>query len=289
MNYIKRHWKGDLSLGVSFWVNVVVLSLLIVGIDKLLFLKLSSGHPITVNKVTLLYSSITILIIYPWQIIGAWQSATRKLEGASNALFPRLAQILIFLGVVSTISNVKDSMPTYEDQWAIISNYPSSDFQVSWKEDSSLIHVEGELGFGLTESVIGLIEGHPSINGIVLDSTGGYLYEGRVLAALIEEYNLNTYVTRQCSSACTVAYIAGSKRFLTQHASLGFHQYSNSIRGAELDESLRDEQRMDRDYFESRGVGLSFLDQMYKATADKLWFPSLELLIEAGIVHEILN
>lgn len=289
MNYIKRHWKGELSLAISFWINGALLNFMILGIEQ--FMASSAfliQHPVAASIVSLLYTAIALLIIYPWQIVGMWRSAERKVKASEQRFLPRLVQVLVVIGIFSTFARVAEFWATYQDIWDVAFNDPYSGYQVHWREDASFIHIEGMIGFGLSDRVEDLIDAHPSVKGIVLDSVGGRLYEGRALAALIEEHQLDTYTMTQCYSACTIAYVAGESRILAEGANLGFHQYSNSIRGMETYVDDVDEEKIDSKYFEHRGVSREFIDQMHGTASDDMWYPSTELLIDAGVVHKIL-
>jgi len=49
------------------------------------------------------------------------------------------------------------------------------------------------------------------------------------------------------------------------------------------------EQEKDLTIFKQQGVAEEFLDRMYNAEADDLWFPTLDELKEANVVHEVVN
>src|SRR5438270_6609347 len=59
---------------------------------------------------------------------------------------------------------------------------------------------------------------------LVLDSVGGRLGEGEKLYELIRSRGLDTYVSSQCVSACTMAFAGGHNRYLREGAVLGFHK-----------------------------------------------------------------
>jgi hypothetical protein len=47
--------------------------------------------------------------------------------------------------------------------------------------------------------------------------------ESNQIAKLIAHHHLNTYVQHKCSSACTVAFLAGKRRCISATAKIGFH------------------------------------------------------------------
>ena len=77
INYIEHHWRGNLSLPISFWVNgsftaVIVAVLTVYGSDKLDYSDLSETSWMLAT-LTLYCVSI---IIFVWSIVGIWRSAT---------------------------------------------------------------------------------------------------------------------------------------------------------------------------------------------------------------------
>ena len=77
-SYIGRHWNGDLSLPVSYWVNGVLLS---IGFGILVYVVVyavasngSLGTAVTLIWVTLAIS----IVLSVWQLTGIWRSAARQ-------------------------------------------------------------------------------------------------------------------------------------------------------------------------------------------------------------------
>ena len=78
LSYIKDHWQGNLSLGISLLVNglvtaFIVAVLTIYGSDKL--------YRSDLSEASWLLASLTLhcvsIIIAVWSIVGVWRSATR--------------------------------------------------------------------------------------------------------------------------------------------------------------------------------------------------------------------
>ncbi len=86
--------------------------------------------------------------------------------------------------------------------------------------------LNGDLDYGISDQVEKLVNQNPGVVAIVLNSDGGLLYEASQLSKTILLNSLNTYTNNGCSSACTIAYISGSKRFIHEDSYLGFHKYS---------------------------------------------------------------
>src|SRR5215475_798613 len=59
--------------------------------------------------------------------------------------------------------------------------------------------------------------------GVYLDSMGGNAKAGLALANLIWARRYETVVSKNCSSVCAIMWLAGSKRWVTKDAHIGFH------------------------------------------------------------------
>jgi len=89
---------------------------------------------------------------------------------------------------------------------------PSANFSLSFNSKYNLLHLKGPLEIGVVAALGQLLMEHPGLNGIILDSEGGNVYQGRGLAKIIQNHSLSTYSFDVCYSACTIAYVAGTRR-----------------------------------------------------------------------------
>src|SRR5260221_4927622 len=104
------------------------------------------------------------------------------------------------------------------------------------------LEVSGGLSFGTTDAVVKILDATPAIKVVHLNSIGGRLTEANRLYKVFKSRGLITYVATECDSACTIPFMAGTKRYFGDHARLGFP--SSAIVGihlasAELNESMR--------------------------------------------------
>jgi hypothetical protein len=151
-------------------------------------------------------------------------------------------------------------------------------------EQDTLIHLRGPFQIGITNRVAGLIDRHPEISGIILDSEGGQIYEGRGLARLIMENKLETYSLDSCLSSCTTAFVAGTTRTLGANARLGFHQYKTYSLIPSI--NVKNEQAKDMAIFVMQGISADFLEKIFIQPPEEMWWPQIDELVDAGIVHQ---
>jgi len=74
--YFVRHWHGGFSLAKSYWINFWFFSI-VLTLFLIFWMTISINEsPIFYSRSTLIIVAVIYLVIYPWQIIGLWRSAT---------------------------------------------------------------------------------------------------------------------------------------------------------------------------------------------------------------------
>lgn len=290
MSYIKKHWNGEYSLAVSFWVNLVLLGFVLRLIDILISQSSYISDPVAQARVWIGYAIISLVVIYPWQVIGVWQSAESHVERRKKKGWATAAKVMVGLGVLSTFANVSQSWPTYQSMYdlAFVEN-EYSNYNIDVVGNGTIIHFSGGLGFGVAVDVKEMIEDNPNIEGIILDSTGGRIIEGRKLSKIILDNDLNTYSIEGCYSACGTAFISGTKRYLARGANLGFHQYNAGEFESSIPTDMTMEQEFDRSIYRQKGISESFLRRLFNTNNDDMWYPTIPELMEAGVVHGVVE
>src|SRR5450631_3912913 len=105
-NYFVRHWRGELSLPRSYWLDGVLMfgvgvNILLIVVEVTSIVLLRSSPPILV---AILVGVIALdLAAYVWALVGIWRSAVRY-TGAR--VWSILARVAIVLGVLISISRV---------------------------------------------------------------------------------------------------------------------------------------------------------------------------------------
>jgi hypothetical protein len=132
------------------------------------------------------------------------------------------------------------------------------------------LEVRGVLGAGTASRFAKALAENPRVRFVHLNSTGGWVTEGEVLAKLIRAHKLGTYSATGCYSACVLAFIAGSPRVLNPEARLGLHSTS----GEGMDPCFIE--RLNEDYqgdLRRAGASEEFVRQATASAATDLWMP----------------
>ena len=163
-------------------------------------------------------------------------------------------------------------------------------YQLSFSSKHNEYVVKGVIDFGITRDMRAFIKQHPGGARVNLDSIGGSIYEGRGLASLFRENGLGTHVDTECSSACTLAFIGGKHRTISNIGILGFHQYAIDYTNLKLAVPFYDpikEQERDRKAMLSQGIDADFIDKAFNTLPQDMWYPYHDELLRANIVHDI--
>ncbi len=288
--YLRRHWQGRQSLAWSFWVNLVLLRAIILALDRFTrppFLE----DPALVVAATLIFFVTCHLLVFAWQVVGVVRAcdAYQASFGASGVI------LITYLGIAATvvltlISAVGAILQLFQEpegelSYLIWERERAARYSLVLDEETERLHFSGSFELGVTKKLTALLEEQPGIRGIVLDSPGGHIYEGRGVAKLVQRHGLDTYVFGSCSSACTTAFIAGRTRSLGPEGRLGFHRHWMAADYPVFLVDAEAEMAEDLAFYEAQGIAPAFLAQVFDAPHDGLWFPAREELLAAGVVH----
>ncbi|MBR0956178.1 hypothetical protein [Bradyrhizobium japonicum] len=286
-NILAKHWRGEFSLGFSYWV-VGICSNLVVAVIIGLVGAFSRG---TYNPTgiflfyVLLWSFIASLCI--WQFVGVWRSAQRrKAERAAmgkRAAWAWAAQIMVCLGAVQTVvAVVKIAIPQIAEATSIAfmddPRIPS--YSIRLLNNGSEIEISGGIKFGLSTDFEKILNASPGVRTVHLDSNGGRIGEGEKLSAIIRSRGLDTYVEANCMSACTLVFVAGRQRVMKKGAQLGFHR-------AAFAGSDSFDDGAERSIYRAAGISGPFIERALLTRHEDMWIPSGAELLSAGVVTRV--
>jgi hypothetical protein len=278
-----QHWRGDLTLGRSFWLSGLrfVVATLVAG-WALAAVKQRLG------KFQLVISGVFLLIalgLFVWYAVGVWRSAGRRSrEQRWRALAARAGLVLATLSVVAGIA--REGMLTRREmttqrEW--LTSHGKWEFRLL-RNDTELA-MTGGIGPGFAKDLERMLAEHPRLTTLHTNlGLGGLVTEAQQAATSVQIRSLTTYVSATCASACTLVYLAGNERVLRHGGRLGFHSVSApGVHGS----ALLDTQRQQIEYLYSRGVAQDFASFAAHTPPDDVWFPTEATLVRARVVHRV--
>ena len=284
-NYVLRHWRGELSLPVSYWINGSIvgylLSKALVGLDRSL---LNTEMSLRLMVVPFLGFFLCFCAYYIWSIVGIWRSAENRIRLGKGSGWARTAQIAISLAALAVAGNlVKYIIPNSVELIKIgFGNDPVGSMKVVVSANGQAVILEGAFGAGTAAKVTEVLDAAPGIKTLMLNSNGGRTVEAERLAMVVEMRGLNTYVEGSCESACTYVFLAGKDRAATPNAKIGFHQPSTA-RGTGLRSDAEEVARM-AGILRNRGLPEAFVQHATSTSFDDMWYPTRSELLEARVV-----
>lgn len=202
----------------------------------------------------------------------------------------RIVQKILLIVSIFLLSNSVISQPIYLGEHKLcdgleLKQREEPRFHVIYHEGKSQIEISGFFDIGLTDAVEAELNIHPDVSGVILDSEGGNIYQGRGVAKLIRVHQLDTYVYSNCYSACSIAFIAGKNRYLDSDGKLGFHGYRLESAFAHPNVDIEAEQDLDFEFFSKFIDDPEFLSKIFSADCQSIWTPTHEELRAANIIR----
>jgi len=282
--YIARHWRGELTLGVSFWVNNILLSAPVgFAIGALAAWISVTGDYLRGGSIALLVAWPLLLLFSVWCIVGAWRSASAYADSGGSMLWSGLARLVLALSALSTGATAAlDFVPNIGSYLRMARGIdPIGNVQATLSPDGRRLRLEGPIGLGDAQRLRTLTAQAGALRIVELDSPGGRLKEGEQIAALVRNASWHTRTTGACESACTLVHMAGQRKQLLPGAKLGFHRASAGTVNPVLDALANRE--LVRIYREA-GLPERFIERTLATPASRMWYPSRDELVGAGLV-----
>jgi len=292
IGYIVNHWRGDLSLAKSYWLNTFLLSL---PFTMMLSSLESVAQTVRTMEQTALFfwlfASLTVFVfpLTVWQLIGTWRSATKRTINTGKSGWSSVAKVVMVFGWLQlSVAGVQiaDEWPAYRE----IASYtlglnPMGDYTVTVIDGGSGVAVRGAIARGIVGEVRSALARAEEPFYVQLDSEGGRIGVGDSLNRLIGERGLSTLVQGKCYSACTLAFLGGQSRILGEGGAIGFHQArsdlddSPTVRAMEMSADA-----LQRTIMREAGLPEWFIDQAMDTPSERMWTPPVDVLAEGGVI-----
>lgn len=290
--YVADHWLGRQSLTWSFWVNLVLLRF-VIYVAQMWLRPAEGGDYSDARPAVLILAAFFHLVLFVWQVVGvvcAGEVHIRRRGSIAN-MWGAQAGILIAFWFTASLAleawQMALPVPVEDDFVERMQRERAASYRIDVPADGRTVSISGTIALGITRSFSNRLKRHPDVQTVMLASDGGNIFEARGLSKLIRTNGLDTLVERQCNSACTTVFVGGRKRTLAEGAVLGFHQYRVEADYAVLGTNPATQQQRDRALYSEQGVKAWFLEKMFNAPPDRLWFPSTQELLSSGVVNHI--
>ncbi len=288
-SYLGRHFRGEQPLAVSWWVNWVFLGHVVPGLLARAAIMFGDRESASLQDNAILLLAVLALsaVFWGWAVVGVVRSASRHAQRGGSSTVATIALALVALRGLTTFfaAATPQGRGTLVEFVRLAQNDdPLPLVSTSLMADDHVLMLEGSLGQGSARHVTRELARHHAIKTLRLHSNGGRLLEARAIARAVAQRGLDTYVTGRCESACTIVFLAGVQRALSDVGKLGFHR--PSIGGA--DAPLMDAAPMLNAYREA-GLSSSFIERVAGVASNTIWYPTPAELTDNGIVTRIVS
>ena len=292
-NFIAANWRGEFSLATAYWIFGFLGNLFagVLAVVVIAAFQSNTGYePRAIFfMVLLLWTGMIAIAI--WQVVGVWRSANRyRRERAivgKRSPWAALAKLAMVVGVIRLAATFFSSgwPQLLEVSRMLFLNDPDIPaYSMRIMRNGTEAEITGGFKYGLTDDFANLLKASPRIRVLHLDSLGGRIGEAEKLNKLITSNHLDTYVSSNCMSACTLAFAGGVHRILRQGAVLGFH--APSYPGTSQQE-LAGGIEIQRDVYLAAGFDQKFIDHALATPTSELWRPSLNALLGAKAITAV--
>ncbi len=93
------------------------------------------------------------------------------------------------------------------------------------EQGNQYIFIQGEILKNDSKTFQKLLAENPRVRSVILNSNGGMVYEGMIIAGITQKERLDTFVMNNhvCFSICAPIFFSGHKKFIQKDATLGVH------------------------------------------------------------------
>lgn len=288
-NPFRKHWQGDYSLPFSYWViGLLLTGALVFSVSHLDKVVPTGDLGARASGILIVGVIGSLLLISVWQLVGIWRSATKHTSRGGRRLWSVLAKIGVCVGALQIVgSGSVITWPILKEGLMLASGEDDTPKdRLRLLRDATEVELAGGMPYGSAERLTQLLDSAATVRVVHLNNAGGRIVEANKIAQLIAARGLATYTATNCVSACTIAFLAGKRRYLGSTASIGFH--SSSIGGVDQQHIPEINNDM-RTTLAKHGVPDWFINKAVSTPAAQIWYPTNQELIAAHVVDAVVD
>lgn len=280
--YLLAHWRGELPLAQSYWVNGVLVGFGMRLLQGALLAWLQAAHlSLTGLLVVICSFAVLRLAISVWQVVGTLRSAA--LSGSRWAVVVNILMVLGILAIVGSLPGEIAALRQLADGAAEQRKF--SQYTIVADARQQAIVAKGTIGIGYADRVKDAFAAHPSFHRLVLDSIGGDVDNGMQLHDfLAARPDITVEVDHLCASACTLAFIGARQRIVSAQGALGFHQMRSMIDNRESRAWVSDTQAKFKALMAGVGASPDFIRLAFAKQGEEVYTPDADELFANHII-----
>ena len=282
-NYLLDHWQGNLSLPISYWIN----GNLVAALNAILILAVgaeikNSTYSLQMVSVFTIALIVVALSAWIWGAAGIWRSASKHASRGGTPFWAFAAQAMVVIGALNTSNQLAKIVPQLAEYSQLAVGHDPIGAKATLAVKGDTLSLNGWITSGTAAEFATTLNMHPEVRRLTLKSAGGRVRDATQIAAAVQNRALDTIAVGDCSSSCTIVFLAGTRRFAEVGSSLGFHSPSEA--GLSDDEAQSANPDM-RTAYSKAGLPVAFIDRAMATSSKSIWQPREPELVEAGVIN----
>jgi hypothetical protein len=285
--YIGRHWRGELSLPQSYWVNGVLIGLPFNVYFRVLSAVFAATPPESPSTYVY-YFMLPFLAYQPiavWQGVGIWRSAGRRIAEGKRG-WSWVARIVV-------LGNVAVLLAAFYNYGRL--NYALLNLSLEERaaryevlSHGNYVVFHGEITVAAADKLAPLLEASKTRRLVINGSNGGFIRPTLRLAKIIHDRKLMVVAIGECDSACTALLAAAPDRAISSITIIGLHR--GSIAGvSDPGEAMSGWSKIEA-YYKAAGMTPQLIARMRAHSGERDFYePTMREMIAGGFLTEIFD
>src|SRR5437867_3865617 len=105
-NYFVRHWRGELSLGISYWLNSNLAGIAPLALIAAVNMMQEGGYSLRAISFASLGTLLFSVIAWLWSIVGIWRSANHHVARGGSSGWASAARVMVVFGIMAMVGQL---------------------------------------------------------------------------------------------------------------------------------------------------------------------------------------
>lgn len=285
VDYLRAHWRGELSLGVSYWINGSLITLLYLGAVTLFEPMFEQWSIVTVIWVVvpLTIGEITLVV---WQLVGIWRSATNSATKTGRSFWPAVAKFMVVLGVIRAVVEYSTLAQDFSSLMDVAHDPTFIEYEVEQRGETDVFFTGAITNESVDDVLLALTK--PNTEVLQVNSRGGLLIPAIRLGRHIRQFNVQVIVNGQCLSACVLLLAASQDASIVLGSTVAFHrpQAVADFTNSTVQQAVSDSVWESNLFLQEMGVPRWAMEE---ANRHEFWYPTLGQLVEMELIKFVYD
>jgi hypothetical protein len=279
LGFLRKHLDGDYPLARTYWVHLYFGNRIVDFLSLGALETVANHSPARYGAVLTIVLVMLAYAVWIFLALGTWAAAGKHAGRGGSHGWATAARVALVFGVLAQLMSVPESVQAIRSAVAVLDSEqpgPRPAFYLS--RDARTLTLYGGINDGVARQLDDALARSPKVTTLVLASGGGWTSEGRQIGNLVAARGLNTHVDTECSSACTLAFLAGKVRSASQGARLGFHRFGPGDRKANEEAA--------RAAYARLHMQSDFITKVTNTAPENMWYPKPGELLDYKVLTQ---